>query len=125
MKRPTLPRTANTRAGRLTALREAKDITQDDIAAELGISRSRWSRIESGRCGITLEQLRAVAEFYGVSLDYLEYGRGASAGLPHAGELVDDPDELAWLDFWRRIKPEDKPAVFRLLGFRGKGENVG
>ena len=39
MKRPTLPRAANTRAGRLTALREAKDIAQDDVAAALEISQ--------------------------------------------------------------------------------------
>jgi transcriptional regulator with XRE-family HTH domain len=39
------------------SLRSAKDITQADVAEEVGINVSTWSRIERGESALTVEQL--------------------------------------------------------------------
>lgn len=125
MKKPTLPRPPNSRSARLTALRGASGLDQVDMAAALGGTQSTWSRIESGTREPTVKQLVALAELYNTTLDYIELGRGPGATPPQAGEFVNDPDELVWLDFWRRVHPDDKPALFRILGFAKREGKVG
>jgi transcriptional regulator with XRE-family HTH domain len=48
-----------------------KNITQTDIAKQLGITVSTWSRIERGESSLTLEQLVAVAAYFELPLSTL------------------------------------------------------
>lgn len=50
------------------------------------------------------EQLSKVAEALGCTLLDLTDPRPAGE-VPPATEIVDDPDELAWLALWRRLTP--------------------
>lgn len=45
----------------LIALRKAKGMTQGEVADNLGMSASNWSRAEKGESSLTVDQLRAVA----------------------------------------------------------------
>jgi DNA-binding XRE family transcriptional regulator len=63
----------------LRALRQRKDITLTDLAAETGISVSTLSRLESGQRKPTLELLLPLAQAYGVPLDEL-------VGAPPTGD---------------------------------------
>lgn len=56
---------------RLTALRKARDLSQDDVAKLLNISRSRISMYEQGKRQPDFEMLEAIADFYNVNMDYL------------------------------------------------------
>lgn len=56
---------------RLRALRRAAGRTLVDLAADTGISKSTLSRLESGERRLTVDQLAALADVYGVSLDDL------------------------------------------------------
>lgn len=56
---------------RIRDLREDKDITQDKIANQLGVSQRSYSYYENGRNKIPLDILVAIADFHGVSTDYL------------------------------------------------------
>ena len=56
---------------RLRDLREDADLTQEDIARQLGIQQTVYSRYERGFQTIPLEHLLRLAEIYRVSLDYL------------------------------------------------------
>lgn len=46
---------------RLKALRTAKNLTQEQIAGQIGISRQKYARIESGTNNVTLEILSRIA----------------------------------------------------------------
>lgn len=59
---------------RVRELREARNMTQDDLAGVLGISNFAVSRVESGERGLAAEELAAVAERFGVSADFLLFG---------------------------------------------------
>lgn len=56
---------------RLRDLREDADLYQKDIADYLHCSQVTYSRYELGTREIPLESLNALADFYGVSVDYL------------------------------------------------------
>ncbi|MBQ5782020.1 MAG: helix-turn-helix transcriptional regulator [Oscillospiraceae bacterium] len=56
---------------RIRALREDKDLTQSYMAEYLSVNQRTYSRYESGEHEIPLSALCAVADFHGVSVDYL------------------------------------------------------
>lgn len=52
-------------------LREDHDYSQSDIAAVLGISQQHYSKYEMGEYELPLRHFITLAEYYGVSADYL------------------------------------------------------
>lgn len=56
---------------RLRDLREDKDMNQTQIAALLHTSQTVYSRYERGYQTIPVEHLLILADFYGVSTDYI------------------------------------------------------
>ena len=56
---------------RLKSLRLLRGKTQQDLADVLNISRSAYALYEAGRRQLGYESLLALADFYGISLDYL------------------------------------------------------
>lgn len=56
---------------RLRDLREDKDMNQTQIAKLLFTSQTVYSRYERGVLTITVEHLLILADFYGVSTDYI------------------------------------------------------
>jgi transcriptional regulator with XRE-family HTH domain len=56
---------------RLRALRQQREVTLTDLAADTGISVSTLSRLESGQRRPTLELLLKLARAYGIALDEL------------------------------------------------------
>jgi transcriptional regulator with XRE-family HTH domain len=53
---------------RIKALRIAKNFTQEQIADQIGVSRQKYARIESGVNSITLDILSKVAEVLDVTV---------------------------------------------------------
>jgi transcriptional regulator with XRE-family HTH domain len=56
---------------RIRDLREDKDLKQDDLAKVLNCTQACYSNYENGRRDIPTEVLSTLADFYGVSVDYL------------------------------------------------------
>lgn len=56
---------------RIKDLREDRDLTQAQIAAVIKTTQQQYSKIENGKADISGEKLILLAEFYGVSVDYL------------------------------------------------------
>lgn len=56
---------------RIRDLREDKDISQREIAKELGMSQTGYSKYETGENDIPTAILKALALFHGTSVDYL------------------------------------------------------
>ena len=53
---------------RIKTLRIAKNLTQEQVAEQIGVSRQKYARIESGANSITLEILSKVAEILDVTV---------------------------------------------------------
>ena len=56
---------------RIRDLREDRDLKQTDVAELLGIQQTVYSRYERGFQNIPLEHLLFLADYYGVSTDYM------------------------------------------------------
>ena len=66
---------------RLRDLREDRDMNQTQIAELLFTSQTVYSRYERGALTIPVEPLLILADFYGVSTDYI-LGRTNNRSLP-------------------------------------------
>lgn len=56
---------------RLRDLREDRDLKQRDLAELLKVHQTTYSDYELGRLNIPVAVLHTLADFYGVSVDYL------------------------------------------------------
>ena len=56
---------------RLRDLREDKDLNQRDVARLLPVHQTTYSDYELSRLNIPVSVLHTLADFYGVSVDYL------------------------------------------------------
>lgn len=108
---------ANTRemGRRPRELRRAAGLTQTELGAIIGVTRSTIAGIETGGDSAGLRTAIALADFFKVPLDWM-LSRKPPPGGPLAGHFVDDPDELAWLAFWRDMEPDERAAVLAFLG---------
>ena len=59
---------------KLQELRKQKGLTQDQLAEKLYVSRTAVSKWESGRGYPNIESLKAIAKYYGVTVDELLSG---------------------------------------------------
>ncbi len=73
---------------RLRDLREDADLYQKDMADYLHCSQVTYSRYELGTREIPLESLNALADFYGVSVDYLMGRTDEKKPYPRKAEKV-------------------------------------
>lgn len=56
---------------KLYKMRKKKNLTHEQIASALGMSRSTYTHKENGTRGLDINEAKKIAEFYGVSLDEL------------------------------------------------------
>ena len=56
---------------RLKDIREDNELKQEEIANELGIQQTHYSRYERGKSMMGIDKYIKLAQFYNVSLDYL------------------------------------------------------
>lgn len=59
---------------KLQTLRKQKNLTQEDLAETLFVSRTAISKWESGRGYPNIDSLKAIAKFFGISIDELLSG---------------------------------------------------
>ena len=65
--------------GRLRELRKEKKLKQRELAALLGVTEVHYRRVEAGKINIPTLTLCALADYYGVTTDYL-LGRSEQRG---------------------------------------------
>lgn len=56
---------------KLKALREDRDLKQENIATILGTTQQQIYKYEKGIQEMTISRLRTLCEYYGVSADYI------------------------------------------------------
>ena len=58
-------------AQRVYELRKKRNMNQKELGEVVGLTAKSISTIESGLCSTTIEKLVLLAQFFGVSTDYL------------------------------------------------------
>ncbi|MDR3208063.1 MAG: helix-turn-helix domain-containing protein [Oscillospiraceae bacterium] len=95
---------------RLLALRREKQMTQDDVAKRLNISRQAYALYETNQRHMNYDSLRMLAELFAVSIDYL-LGRDN-----RNSEYLTD-DELELLRQYRTLDKRGQKTLQTLVAF--------
>jgi transcriptional regulator with XRE-family HTH domain len=93
---------------RIRTVRRDRRLTQDELADQVGVSRSAVAQWETGRTGQITGNLSRIAAALEVSVEYLMNGDDKRA----AGEARQG-DELALLRLYRECEPEDRQILLR------------
>jgi len=104
-------------AQKLKELRTGHKLTQNDIAALLNISREAYSMYENEKRQLNYEALCVIANYYGVSLDYL-FGRIDTTELPSALSK----DEAALLSQYRELDVRGQENILDMTRLEYKRE---
>lgn len=86
---------------RIRGLRLGSNMTQDQLASRLGVSRSAIAQWESGRIDPLRKNLQRIAEVLNTSHVYLATGQ--------TGKLLDD--ELSLIQLYRACEPKDRQLL--------------
>ena len=77
---------------RLKELREDHDLLQKDIAQMLDMNQSNYSKCEQEKIDISIKNLRKLADYYNVSIDYLLYR--TDERKIYSKSIVSEEDEI-------------------------------
>ena len=72
----------------LRDMREDRDLKQSDIAEMIGTTQQQYSRYENGETELPLRALSVLADYYGVSADYLIGRKDCLYGVPGLDKKV-------------------------------------
>lgn len=100
----------------LKELRKEKKILQKDVAKELNIKNTTYSNWEVGVSEPDIQSLKKLADFFGVSIDYL-VGREAEDGVVIVSGNELSKDESALIDKLRRLDPLNKELAYQYVDF--------
>ncbi len=93
---------------RIRQVRADRGWTQDQLATEVGVSRSAVAQWETDRAGQVRGNLSRIADVLGVSVEYLLHG--AASRAPSGAE---SGDELALLRLYRECDSDDRAFLLR------------
>lgn len=97
--------TMNQLAQKIRVLRTAKNLSQDELAEKLYISRQAVSKWENGEATPDIDKLVQLAEIFGVSLDYLVLGKDPEK------EIV--VEQRGKMNVWEYLNEESKRPLTR------------
>lgn len=83
--------------------------TQEEISKSMGLSRARYSHYENNRVEPDMDTLRKIADFYGVTLDYL-LGRSNDPRLNEEKDKEAESKTDMFLERYYKL-PEDKKRL--------------
>lgn len=101
-------------ARRLTLLRENKDLKKNQLAAILNVSDSCISQYESGRSMPGCDILVRIAQYFGVSVDYLLGNNGDGRFAPLQEEFCRGMDYASFAMHCRKLPPQKRELLLDL-----------
>ena len=87
---------------RLKSLRESKQLTQQELADKLYLSRVRYNNYETGKRSPDYDTLQVIANFYDVSIDYLL----GNTDNPNSEITLTDKDEKDIAKTMQKLKEQ-------------------
>ncbi len=100
-------------ARRLRDLRRSVQMTQDDVAEILGMSRTSFSKYENGAARPSLAVLRKLAKLYNISIEELIYEDNAKIVFKSSDTKFEpDPDIIS--NYFSVLTPEERKIILKL-----------
>lgn len=107
-------------------LRQARGLTQEELAKQLRVSRSRIGMYETGERQPDFDTLEMIADYFNVDIDYLLGRTDKTTIVPesyylnadakdYAQFLFDNPEYRVLFDASRKVKKEDIEFVRKFI----------
>ncbi|TJY44270.1 helix-turn-helix transcriptional regulator [Cohnella pontilimi] len=96
---------------RLRELRLSRNISQEEVARQIGITRSAYSHYEINNRQPVYETLIKLAAYFDVSLDYIIGGTSAK----HKTEFSDAQDTREIMNLLKHMNQEQRKKSIRLM----------
>lgn len=103
-------------------LRDSKGVKDATVAKATGINQSTFTDWKTGRSVPKKEKLQKIADYFGVTLDYLM--TGDDQNMPYylndktrdlAQFLFENPNYKVMFDAVRKVKPEDVEFIKEMI----------
>lgn len=98
---------------RIKELRLSKNLTQQDLAVVIGCNQTAIGKYERGQLEPNISILTTLADFFGVSVDYL-IGREDDFGVINNLNVISD-DEKELLGAYRTLSKQDKQKAITVI----------
>ena len=85
---------------RIYQLRKEKNLTQQELADQLGVSRQAVSRWEMGTAKTEIESLASLSRIFGITVDELLTGEQAAVEAVPVAEEKTKPSPRKWIIAW-------------------------
>ena len=105
---------------KLQALRKSRDLTQEELASQLYVSRTAISKWESGRGYPNIESLKAIAAFFGITVDELL----STDEMLSVAEANSRQKDARFRDLIYGLLDLSMALLFFLPFFASRGDNV-
>jgi len=92
-------------------LREEKGLLQKQVASEVGLGISHYSKIENGQREASVELLDNLAKFYGMTIDQIVH---MDADIPRE-VTVEDKTATEQVRLIAELDEKDKSVIFSLI----------
>lgn len=89
-------------------LKEEKGVKDADVARETDITKSTFTDWKNGRSVPGSEKMKKIAEYFGVTVDYILTGEKPE--IP-----IFEPEHLELIELYSKLKEGQKTAVINLL----------
>lgn len=97
---------------KLRGLRKQFKMTQDDVALILNMSRSSFSKYETGMSSPPLPVMRKLANIYNVGLEYLIFDENVKIKM-NDPQIEDENDQEMPFSKITDLRPEEKQIIGR------------
>ena len=105
---------------KLQALRKSRDLTQEELSSQLYVSRTAISKWESGRGYPNIESLKAIAAFFGITVDELL----STDEMLSVAEANSRQKDARFRDLIYGLLDLSMALLFFLPFFASRGDNV-
>lgn len=96
---------------KLSKMRKDKGLTQQQLAAMIGVGIAQVRRYEKGNSSPTLEVIKNIARTLGISADELLFDKGEGV----ADKRIMDKKLLEQFEMVSKLKPHDKKAIMTII----------
>ncbi|MBU1340551.1 MAG: helix-turn-helix domain-containing protein [Proteobacteria bacterium] len=96
---------------KLSKMRNDKGLTQQQLAAMIGVGIAQVRRYEKGNSSPTLEVIKNIARTLGISADELLFDKGEGV----ADKRIMDKKLLEQFEMVSKLKPHDKEAIMTII----------
>ncbi len=96
---------------KLSKMRNDRGLTQQQLAAMIGVGIAQVRRYEKGNSSPTLEVIKNIARTLGISADELLFDKGEGV----ADKRIMDKKLLEQFELVSKLKPHDKEAIMTII----------